>query len=90
MDDYITANLDGSIHVHEWDANVTFTAPNSIESYYTLDSNMKISHKFRWVKKNNIKVLQCRECDEWVDIPFIEDPDAEKYPQEINDLCKMD
>lgn len=55
-----------------------------------LDVDIKISHKFRWVKEGDKKVLQCHEDGEWINIPFIEDPDAEKFTDEINDLCSMD
>lgn len=54
-----------------------------------LSNNIKLSSQFRWIKRNNIKILQCCENGEWVDIPFIEDPDSENYPDEINDLCKF-
>ena len=61
----------------------------SLNLPYSLE-DIKISHKFRWVKEGDKKVLQCHEDGEWINIPFIEDPDAEKFTDEINDLCSMD
>lgn len=79
-------NLNG--HTHLVDGTTTGIAYSNPE--IVIEDNVKISHKFRWVKRGQAKVLQCHENDGWVDIPFIEDPDKENFSDEINSLCSMD